>query len=113
MDIVIIALLSGVAQLAAHYIPWQRMLRRRLHPTEAYVIGVVLMMMPISVWLILAQDWRVLLALWCVIASSGVMVIGAYGLDAYLQTVEHNRAADAENRMMRESVFDDQNDKRS
>lgn len=113
MDILILSLLSGISQLAAHYIPWQRILRRQLHPTEAYVIGVVLMMIPVSVWLVLAQDWRVLLALWCVIASSGLSVIGAYALDHYLQTVEQNRAVDAENQMMRESVFDDQNDQRS
>lgn len=113
MDIFILALLSGISQLAAHYIPWQRILRRELRRTEAYVIGVVLMMIPVSVWLVLQQDWRVLLALWCVIATSGLNVIGAYALDGYLHTREQAQAVDAENRIIRETVFDDQNDQRS
>jgi hypothetical protein len=106
MDIFILALLSGISQLAAHYIPWQRILRRQLKRTEAYVIGVVLMMIPVSVWLVLQQDWQVLLALWCVVTASGLAVMGAYALDGYLHTREQAQAVNTENQIMREQYFD-------
>ena len=112
MDILILALLSGIAQLAAHYIPWKLILRRKLRRTEAYTIGVALMMVPFSVWA--GPDgfcggccWP----LWVVIVTNGALVIGAYVLDHYLLTASLAQAADAENKLMRESDFNDQNDR--
>jgi len=113
MDILMMALLSCVAQLAAHYLPWRRLLGRQLRRTEAYTIGVVLMLAPFSVWLGLQGLWRVLLALWIVIAACGAVVIGAYGLDHYLETVQRLQADESENRSLRGMAFDDENDKRS
>lgn len=110
MDILILTVLSGISQLAAHYIPWKLILHRPLKRTEAYVIGVVLMIVPFSVWLGQLGLWRVLLALWCVVITSGLFVIGAYSLDRYLMVAELVKAADAENQMMRESVLDDTHD---
>ena len=111
MDILILALLSGIAQLAAHYIPWKLILHRKLRRTEAYTIGVALMMVPFSVWLGVLGLWRVLLALWVVILTSGSFVIGAYVLDHYLLTASLAQAANAENQMLREADFNDQNDR--
>jgi len=109
MNIAVMALLSGAFQLAAHYLPWRSILRRKLRRTEAYAIGVVLMLAPFSVWLGLAGLWLVLLALWVVVATSGAFVIGAYLLDGYLEKSHEGQVAQAENRVLRGGVFDDAN----
>lgn len=112
MDMLIMAVLSGVAQLAAHYLPWKLILGRQLRRTEAYVIGVVLMLVPFSVWLGLQGLWDVLLALWVVIVVSGLTVIGAYALDSYLTIVQAHQAEQSENRNLRERAFNDPDDDR-
>lgn len=110
MDILILAVISGVAQLAAHYIPWKQILHRKLKRTEAYIVGVLLMMVPFSVWLGVLGLWRVLLGLWIVIVTSGGLVIGAYALDHHLMVAELAQATDAENKMMRGAYFDDKDE---
>ena len=112
MDITVMALISGLAQLTAHYFPWRKVLGRALHRTEAYMVGVVLMLAPFSVWLGLAGLWRVLLALWVVIVTCGLFVIGAYLLDGNLEKGHRERVAQAENAVLRKAVFDDADDER-
>lgn len=69
-----------------HYIPWMKLLRgKELPRLAAYVLGMLGMMLPFTVWLIQNSETHVVLALWKVIVSGGLIVFALYGLDHYLE----------------------------
>lgn len=114
MDILILVVISGIAQLAAHYFPWKKWLHRELKRTEAYAIGTVLMLVPYSIWMgWVLYCWRFVLALWAVVFISGFMVIGAYAFDERLDLREEVDAMSAENEIMRDEYFNDKDERNS
>ena len=76
--------------IAEHYFPWQVLLGRKLPRLAAYVIGVLAMVVPLSVlygyWAMKPPglSWIHLAALWSVVISGGLTVIGSYALDAVM-----------------------------
>ena len=80
-QIALTALITVMARLAEHWFPWQLMLRRKLPRPAAYVAGVLALIAPLTV---LFWQWglsQAIWALWAVVISGGLAVMGAYGLD--------------------------------
>jgi hypothetical protein len=71
-----------------HYIPWRKILRgRELPRLAAYTFGLLGMMVPFTVWLWDRNEIDVILVLWAVVVSAGVMVFALYGFDHYLDLI--------------------------
>lgn len=84
MEIVIVAIIAALGQIAAHYFPWHKLFRGGLPKVAAYSIGTAFMALPATGWMVWAQEYRAAIVLWSAIAASGLAVMGAYALDGYL-----------------------------
>lgn len=76
-----------LAEALLHYIRWAEiLLGRKLHPTLAYIIGVLGLMVPFTFWLVeMPRDHMVIaLVLWKTIVSGGAAVLICYGFDALI-----------------------------
>lgn len=82
MDLIITASISGLCQLAMHYFPWARVLKKELPRVAAYTLGVLAIMVPVS-FLGSARALG-LLDLWITVIVSGLCVFIAYLVDAAL-----------------------------
>lgn len=74
-----------LAEALLHYIRWVEVLMgRKLHPTLAYIIGVLGLMVPFTFWLVeMPRDHMVIaVVLWKTIVSGGASVLICYGVDA-------------------------------
>jgi hypothetical protein len=70
-----------------HYFPWRMlpMLRgRELPRLAAYVLGLLGMMVPFTVWLMDHGEIEIVQTLWTVIFAAGMTVFALYGLDLHL-----------------------------
>ena len=85
------SLISALIIAVEHYLPWQKMLGRALPVIIRYVIGTAGFLLPftalLAFWFV--QDggigfYRTAAGLWSVAASSGIAVMGCYGLDGFL-----------------------------
>lgn len=80
-----------------HYIRWIEVLMgRKLPRTVAYILGVLGMMVPFTVWLLEVDRERLAIAfvLWKTIFSGGLSVLICYGFDAVIDliwAVKHGR----------------------
>jgi hypothetical protein len=73
-----------------HYFPWELIFKRKLPRLIAYIIGVLGLAIPLSMlywyWVIKPPEnvYAYILALWCIVISGGISVIGSYILDVIL-----------------------------
>ena len=84
LQILIAVLVSCLILAIEHYWPWVPILGRHLRRIEAYVSGVLAMMLPFSVLLVLWGRWTELIAIWAVIVAGGLTTMLLYGLDGWL-----------------------------
>lgn len=104
MSIGLLIALVMLAEALLHWFPWKRCLRGRDLPRPAaYVLGVLGLMTPFSIWLFEQGEIYILNMLWLVILAGGMSVLAAYGLDHYfeleLRDIEaHEREAQARER---------------
>ena len=85
----IAVIVSSLAQLALHWLPWQLLLGRDLPRPAAYMLGTSGIALPLTG---LFWAWGFpgpILALWAVVVGSGLAVLAGYLLDAWL----HDRQA--------------------
>jgi hypothetical protein len=102
-------LISLVAALEAllHYIPWKRFLRgRELPRLVAYILGVLALMTPFSIWLIEHDQLDVFIMLWKVILAGGITVTALYGLDHYVELVWRDMEASEREQVMTKQMRD-------
>ena len=74
-------------EFGLHYFPWRMlpMLRgKELPRLAAYVLGLLGMMIPFTLYLIDHGQSGVVEVLWMVILSAGMAVFAMYGLDRYM-----------------------------
>lgn len=75
-----------ITEAFLHYFPWAKLLKgRELPHLMAYVLGVMGLMVPFTVWLIEQNESVIVTVLWKVIAGGGITVIVLYGLDRYIE----------------------------
>lgn len=81
-----------LAEALLHYIPWTLLLNgKRLHPTAAYILGVLGFLLPLSAWLLWKGQCLALLAVWVAVIAAGVPVLGFYLFDYVIDLVWSNR----------------------
>lgn len=85
--IIYVVILEGLL----HYIPWRKWLGKDLPRLIAYVLGVLGMMVPLSLWLMDHGEIEIMQTIWIVIVSAGLTVFALYGLDRHLE-LERNDA---------------------
>lgn len=71
-------------EFGLHYFPWRMLLKKKLPRLVAYVLGLLGMMGPLTLWLMDHGEIEIVQVLWIVIGSAGMTVFALYGLDRYL-----------------------------
>jgi hypothetical protein len=82
------AMIALVVTLEAflHYFPWRKFLKGRDLPRiAAYVLGVLGLMVPFTIWLLELGDYATITTLWLIIVSGGGSVLALYGLDHVIE----------------------------
>lgn len=72
----------------------------------AYVLGLLGMMVPLSLWLMDHHEILILQTLWAVVMSAGGAVFMAYGVDRVMQTERENAEAKRREQVMAASLKD-------
>ena len=100
-DIAIAVVVAALAMLSLHWLPWRMLLGRDLPRPAAYILGTLGMAMPLTGLFAAWGAWWAMLALWAVVAGSGLAVLGAYLFDAWL----HHRQAHKESEEREEALL--------
>jgi hypothetical protein len=101
MKVWMVIVMVMMAEFGLHYFPWKMLLRgRELPRLAAYTLGLLGMMGPLTAWLMDRNEIEVVVALWAVIVSAGLMVFALYGFDHYLELIMRDIEA-AEERALR------------
>jgi hypothetical protein len=111
--ILVACLIAILFELAAHWFPYQIVLRRKLPRLAAYAIGVLGILGPASgleaYWLSSpAPVWGNLVGLWSVAVCAGLAVLCGYGIDwlANQVALAHERGEVLEMQNGRSAEFD-------
>ncbi len=101
-DLIVIVI---AVEFGLHYFPWRMLppLRgRQLPRLAAYVLGLLGMMVPFTLWLMDHGKTEIVTVLWTVICATGIAVFALYGLDRYLdldmRDVEASERENAKNK---------------
>ena len=81
-DLIVIVM---AVEFGLHYAPWRMLIGKELPRLAAYVLGLLGMMVPFSLWLMDRSELEILQVLWIVILAAGLTVFALYGLDRYLE----------------------------
>ena len=96
------AVIAALVQLIEHWFPWRMLIGRDLPRVAAYALGVLGFMAPLSVLFVEQQAWTELLAVWAVVAASGMAVASAHvvdwALDRIRRSYEHEELINAKTR---------------
>lgn len=95
-----------VIELLLHYLPWRLWIGIDLPRLVAYVLGLLGMMVPLSLWLMDHDEIVMLKTLWLVVLSAGGAVFMAYGVDRVMQIERENAEAKRREQVMAASLKD-------
>jgi hypothetical protein len=84
-----------------HLLPWQAMFKSRLHPLINYVMGMLAINVPFSIFLGMWDQWVSLAVLWLITVCGGIAVGLLYALDWWLDIRVRLEALVRENRILR------------
>lgn len=93
-----------LAELGLHYFPWRLIVKGELPRIVAYVLGVLGLMIPFTLWLWANRELDVIFTLWLVIGAGGLMVMALYGLDKWLSTQQDLKDATEREQVMSQKV---------
>ena len=89
LQIGVSAVISVLIIWLQHWFPWRFLLGHDLPRLGAYTLGIFALALPYSVLLLLwgVDDliYRILLALWLLIAACGMATVGAHALDHIME----------------------------
>jgi hypothetical protein len=102
LGIALCTLTAMVILFAEHY--W---LKKRLHPTLNYALGVLAIYLPLTALFLVWQTWWGLAALWIVTILGGAVVIVSYLLDGWSSASTRLQAAEQEGQRLREVMDHD------
>ena len=80
----LMALVVALVIVVEHYLPWERMLGRRLPRLVAYTLGLLAVAVPVTGWLLAHDMGLAALALWVAIVTAGLATVACYALDTIL-----------------------------
>lgn len=96
----VVAAVTLLVVMVEHWIPI-----RPAHPIWRYVLGVLALDVPLSVWLWTRGQWDVVLVLWMVVAAGGFGTVGAWMLDAWISTRRRLMAAEREREVLHGAIY--------
>lgn len=105
-DLLIIVI---AVEFGLHYFPWRKLIGADLPRLAAYVLGLLGMMGPLSVWLIDRGEMEMASTLWFVIVAAGMTVFALYGLDHYL-SVAIERIESRQREQLMQQMLKDKSD---
>lgn len=103
IQILLTALISVLALVVMHYLPWRSMIQHDTHNLFRYVTGVSGIAIPLSGLLVAWEEWYSLLALWVITIASGIAVSMSYLLDAWLIERAKRQAAEGAENVLRKT----------
>lgn len=107
LQIAIATIVTSISLVAEHYFPWQLLLGRKLKRLEAYVGGVLAILLPLICLLVVWESWAELAALCSVILFGGLITFGVYALDGWIVVRGRaDMAEKAERRLRDGSIID-------
>jgi branched-subunit amino acid transport protein AzlD len=108
VDIVILIIFVVIVEALLHYFPWRLLLRgKELPRLVAYILGVIGLMVPFSVWVVVVlTDWRLVAVLWGTIVAGGITVMILYGLDHVVDLEWRKRECDQREKELRNTISD-------
>ena len=86
-----LVLIVVVIELLLHFLPWRLWIGADLPRLAAYVLGLLGMMGPLSLWLMDHGEIEIMQTMWTVILSAGGAVFMAYGVDHVLMRERESR----------------------
>ncbi len=101
-EIAMIAAAAAFAQLAMHWMPWKLLLGRELPRPAAYILGTLGIVGPLTIMLLSWSLSWVVGAVWAAVIASGLAVIAAYLLDAWLHDRQARRECEEREKAMLE-----------
>ena len=104
VGILVAALIAGLAELALHWLPWRLLLGRELPRVAAYVLGTLAIVLPLSGLFAMWGNWLQAAALWAVVVSAGLAVLGGYLFDGWLEHRQGQREAEERERAVLREV---------
>lgn len=102
--IAIAALVAALILLVEHYLPLTTWFGRQLHATTNYILGMLGILLPLTGLLIIWQLWMAIAAVWIITIVGGLVVIGAYALDAWQAMRRRIQTAELEAQLLRPEV---------
>jgi hypothetical protein len=84
-EIAIAAGFSALVIFGAHYFHWRTYLHRDLYRSEAYIIGLLAILIPITFVLAIWQDWSAILLLAACAGAAGITTLAAKAADKATQ----------------------------
>lgn len=103
LTIAVCAVVVVLTVTVEHYWPWEHLVRR-MHMLARYVMGCLAIDIPMSVVLVLWQEWLVLGLLWISTIAGGIALVFLYLLDCHLETRAAHDAMKRENAVLREEI---------
>jgi hypothetical protein len=111
LGIVLTVVVAMLLVLVEHWLPWGKMLGRKLPRLWAYAMGVAAMLIPLTV-LVLVWDadgvviagWMVSVVMWLVAVFSGLAVMVAWWVDSWLDLRMDLNAAEGERAVISEAL---------
>jgi len=89
-DLIVIVV---AVEFGLHYFQWRQVLGMELPRLAAYVLGLLGMMVPLSIWLMDRNETEVVQTLWIAIVAAGMTVFALYGFDHYVAVVQERKEA--------------------
>jgi len=84
--LLIFATLAAVGQLAAHYIPWEKLIGRRLPRLAAYTVGTGINTAAFIGWALFTGNVESIWALVAIVLASGTLVALVWWMDYTVDT---------------------------
>lgn len=97
------ASIAAITTVALHYFPWRAVRGRELSRPEAYTLGVLAMMIPLTVYFLSMGEitgWQAVVVMWVTAVGAGIGTAGTYALDSALDNRQRANEAEARERVL-------------
>lgn len=102
-DLIVIVM---AIEFGLHYFPWRMLIKRKLPRLAAYVLGLLGIMVPYSLWLMDRGEVENVQMLWIAISAAGLTVFALYGLDQYLDLLRGDKEASQREELLKGAIVD-------
>lgn len=102
LETVLVVCVAGLAILVEHFIPWDALVGGKLHVTWRYLMGVLAIAVPMSIYLVEKGLVHTLGVFWMIIGICGIGTVAGYLVDGWIGVNGKLDATLSENQVLRE-----------